>query len=120
MGNAVSPQAKENERRLSREYKRRLKGTCRICGAETRYAGRPGKPVSDLCHEHAMQAWGEARKGQGELQQRVLHYLYKPRRYSEIREACGISDNAMSPTLQRLMEHGLIERVSRGVYARVN
>jgi hypothetical protein len=119
MGNAVSLQAKENERRASREAKRKRTGTCRVCGAVTRYSGRDGRAVSELCPTHAAQESGAKRRGTGSNQARVLDYISEPRRYSEIRDNLGISDAMMGTTIHRLLEYGLIERVSRGVYVRV-
>lgn len=106
-----------NTLRLSREAKRRRTGTCRVCGAVTRYAGKPGKPVSELCPEHAARENGERQRGTGALQLRILDYLSEPRRYSEIRAEMGV-DIGMS--LHRLLRYGKVERVKRGVYVRAS
>ena len=105
----------EKQLRWSREAKRKRTGTCRVCGAETRYAGRPGEPVSELCPTHAAEESGRRRIGKGETQVRLLAFLSEPRRYSEIRAEFGA---ATPMAIHRLLGHGLIERVSRGVYVR--
>jgi hypothetical protein len=109
----------ERNLRLSREAKRRRTGTCSDCGAVTRYGGRKGEPVSERCFKCAAVLAGKTKRGKGSVNRRVLLYLRKPRRYSEIRDHFGLSDGMANLTLQRLLRYGLVERVERGVYRRV-
>lgn len=46
----VNPDARERDRILSNEAKRRRTGVCQVCGGPTRYHGH-GKTVGDLCHD---------------------------------------------------------------------
>lgn len=109
----------ENTLRLSREAKRRRTGTCKECGATTRYNGGKDKPVSDLCAKCAAEKSGRARRGTGGNMERVMRMLAEPCSRSDLHEALGISYGVLDVTLNRLLGYGLIERVSRGVYRRV-
>jgi len=45
----IDPEYAERSRVGSRATKRRRTGTCRECGGETRYSGKHGEAVSNLC-----------------------------------------------------------------------
>jgi len=50
------------------------------------------------------------------MQQKALGLLRVERRYGELRDLLGVSSGYTSQLLNRLMRHGLIERVGRGRY----
>ena len=106
----------ENSQRLSREAKRRRTGICVDCGAVTRYNGRG---VAKRCLTCANRVTAKPKIGKGSGQVKVLAFLSEPRRYSEVRDELGLTNEMASVTLHRLRSHGLVERVSRGVYVRV-
>lgn len=109
--------------RVARASKRKRTGVCRVCGAETRYSGKKGKPVSDLCQKCARIELAErqmAKRGLGPRQQEVLAFMDgQPRRFSEIAKALDMSAGTVAVLLNRLIRYGLVERVSRGVYRRL-
>lgn len=111
--------ALENNRRASREAKRRRTGTCEDCGATTRYNGGKGKPVSSLCLSCAAKRSGVAKRGTGPRGQQLLALLDGgPMRFTEIATALGIPNTHMGWLIGRLLEYGLIERPKRGWYWR--
>lgn len=107
---------------MSREAKRRRTGQCVDCGATTRYGGQAKtRTVSTRCVPCAqarIRAARRALRGTGPTQQKALIYLSQPRTYSELRDHLGITSGHTSFLLHKLLEYGLIERVSRGVYQR--
>lgn len=111
-----SPASIENNRRLSREAKRRRTGTCVDCGTTTRYNGH-GHSVSERCPRCANRVRGIAKRGSGATQARVLEVLARgPARYVEICDQAGVPRHSMGQLLGRLRRNGLIVRLSRGVY----
>ena len=114
--------AYENGLRLAREAKRKRTGTCRVCGTTTRYNGK-GKAVSDICLRCAAKETGAKVRGKKGHRQGALRALMADgvaRRHGEIAQALGLSNlNYMSQLIDRGLEHGYIERVSRGVYRKV-
>jgi uncharacterized protein YerC len=113
----LDPEFAERMRVASRDAKRRRRGRCRVCGAETSYNG-DGKAVSDLCQKHAAQEAGLRRRGKGRHQLRLYAFLTQPRRYTAIRIHLGISSAQLSVMLNRELRGGRIRRLSRGVYVR--
>lgn len=115
----ISPQYAEKERISARDAKWRRRGTCKDCGAETRYNGH-GRGVSDLCSPCANKRSGAERRGQGSTVSAILALLAgRPRRRSEIRDALGITNGHTGQALHRLCAYGFVYRPKRGVYALV-
>lgn len=117
-----SKESHENTLRLSREAKRKRTGTCRVCGGETRYAGKKGNAVSVQCKHCAAGAMRElniARRGTGPTISRVLAYLSEPRSVSQVSAKMKITREHASVQLRRLIRYGKVRRVSRGVYERI-
>ena len=121
----LSPEARERERQSSIAWKRRQRGRCVDCGAETKYAGN-GKRVSERCVEcgrpYGRERLREAVLGRGHLQQAILAALSEtePIRYMDIRAATGIPDDKLGQTLIRMVRYGLIARPARGRYLRTS
>jgi hypothetical protein len=116
-----STESYEKGLRLSREAKRRRKGTCRSCGRETPYHGH-GKSVSDLCSMCSRaqeRERGLRRRGTTGKTAAMLKYLDRPRRRADFRDHFGMTKGYADAMIGRLLKYGLIERVSRGVYQRV-
>lgn len=110
----------KNSLRLSREAKRRRTGTCSECGGVTRYNGRNGRAVSDLCHTCSSRRQGDYQRqfiGTGWRQRELFSLLEGgERRFTELRDSLGVSSGYMAVMLNRQMKHGLVVRVRRGVY----
>lgn len=118
---ARSERALENNRRASREAKRRRTGTCEDCGATTRYNGHKGKPVSRICNPCAARRSGLAQRGTGLRMQQLLDLLsHGPLRFTEIHTGLGISKQNMGWLVGRAMKYGLVERPERGVYRKAS
>lgn len=123
----TNPDYAERQLRLSREAKQRRTGVCEICGGVTRYAGARNAdqtPVSlrcDRCGRERSRERMRAKRGSGPMQERILAFLSDgPRRFTEIRMVLDIADRSrLAPHLHRLVAYGLIERVERGLYRRV-
>ncbi len=112
----------ERQLESSREAKRRRRGVCLDCGAETRYAGgsnAEGTAVALRCVACAARRNGERLRGQGRHQRalRELLGLRGPLRRSAIGPALGISDDHVSVLLTSELRRGAIRRLERGVYA---
>lgn len=107
----------ELNRRLSREAKRRRRGTCEICGAETRYGGKGPPGVSPLCGPCGRRKSGETRRGNGPIQQQLRELIAGGvDRYGDLRDRLGISSQHASVALNREVKAGRVRRVSRGRY----
>lgn len=114
----ASESALENSRRTSREAKRRRTGTCVDCGAVTRYHGR-GRGVSERCLSCAAALNAASKIGNGEQQAAFLGLLaeHGTLRFSEAARLMGRRPQWIGQLVHRLLRHGKIRRVSRGVYA---
>jgi hypothetical protein len=107
----------EQSLRSSREAKRRARGVCVDCGAETRYNGH-GRRVSERCGRCANRGVGIAKRGKGPRVEATLALLATgPHRHSEIRDELQISNGHAGEILHRLLKYGLISRPERGLYA---
>jgi hypothetical protein len=95
-----------------------MTGTCSVCGTVTRYSGRPGKTVSEMCRPCSNRVRGLEQRGKEGKTAEVLAYLAEPRRISDIREHFAMSHQYAHALLHRLMDYGMVERVERGVYVR--
>lgn len=115
--------AVERNRRSSRDAKRRRRGLCVDCGAETRYNGSTVNGPSLRCRNCAAVAAGRAKSGTGDQQQRLLDLLGDGRdwRRADILDALGMTGRHgwFSQLVARLLKQGLIERPRRAVYRRV-
>jgi hypothetical protein len=117
----LNPRSMETTLRLSREAKRRRTGQCENCGGPTKYAGYREKRTSPVCQNCAPEVYGPIYRakyiGKGKNITHLLELLADgPMRYIEICDALGIERDAMGMLLGRAVRHGLIERVSRGLY----
>jgi putative AbiEi antitoxin of type IV toxin-antitoxin system len=109
--------AAERARIQARDAKRRRRGTCKECGAETRYNGVSVNGPSEYCVSCANHRSHAQFKGRGPIQLAVLGLLaHGEARYSYIRNTLGLSSEHAAITLNRLVSYGLVERVRRGVY----
>lgn len=118
----LDPEFAERQRRMSHDAKRRRVGVCERCGAETRYNGKTTRGPSSLCKfcgEATNADRGVLKRGTGTVGPLVLDYLEQPRRHGEVARHAGITAGYASDILHRLRSYGLIRRVSRGVYVRV-
>lgn len=113
----------ETALRLSREAKRRRRGVCERCGAETRYGGlmRHGRTgVSRFCVPCGRDVTRERMvltRGTGTRGQQVLSLLAeRPYRFLELAQEIGVTKNCMGQLLHRLRAYGLVERPERGLY----
>jgi biotin operon repressor len=107
----------EQSLRLSREAKRRVRGTCVDCGAETKYDGH-GRRAALRCSVCAHRKSGETQRGTGRTQARILALLANgPMRFGEIQEALGTYSGFVANHVHRLRKYGLIVRLERGLYA---
>ena len=107
----------ETSLRMAREAKRRRRGRCVDCGAPTHYNGH-GREVSEHCQPCGSRVAGPKLRGRGRTMERVLGMLVSgPMRYSEIRDRLESTNGHTGQVLHRLRKHGLVVRVSRGVYA---
>ena len=112
-----SEEARENNRRLSREAKRRRRGRCVECGAETRYGGR-ASPVSERCQTCGAKYVGQKLRGRGHVAQALYAYLASgPKRYTQNCNELGVSRGQVNMTLSRAMRYGDVVRIQHGVYA---
>lgn len=115
----LSTLAIENNRRLSREAKRRRRGTCVDCGSETKYSGAPNGGVSPRCKPCAdeSQRW---KRGRGVFVEAALAEMReRPCRAADIARVALIDEGYARVMLHRLLTYGLIERVERGLYRAV-
>ena len=115
----LSPQAYERTLRQSREAKRRRRGTCEDCGAETRYNGTTINGPSRFCLKCSARRNGEEARGSGPMQSR-LHELLEVSgelRCAAVARILGITTNYAMVLLLREIEHGRVVRVRRGVYS---
>lgn len=104
----------ETTLRSSREAKRRRTGRC-TCGAVTRYNG---SGVSTSCLTCANRRTCEQLKGSGFRERALMAALESgPLRFSEIATRLKISDGHVGVLTARMLNHGLIARPSRGLYA---
>lgn len=105
----------------SREAKKRRTGICEICGGETRYNGHAGRPVSEICAACNVSLIREIAidlRGSGHQQGKTLEFLASgPKHFMEICRHLGKPQGAIGPHLLRLMKHGFVVRLRRGVYA---
>lgn len=111
----------EIQRQAAREAKRRRRGNCERCGAETRYGGQPGKPaVSRLCKACGAAQSGLTRIGTGPAQARLRGFLLERNvaTFTEIKQAgiVGTNNGPVGAQLHRMHKQGLIERISHGKY----
>lgn len=107
----------QRSRESSLAAKRRRRGACEDCGAETRYAGHESD-VSRWCRSCAATHVGAALRGRGPMQAR-LYALLRERgelRYMEITRELGVSTDYAGALLNSELSAGRIERPSRGVY----
>lgn len=114
--------ALDKQRRWSRDAKRKRTGTCRRCGGVTRYGGKTGRAVASVCATclpDVNRERGLERRGTVGKTAAILDYLSEPRTYSDVRDEFGMADGYASSMLDRLRKYGLIRRISRGVYQRV-
>lgn len=113
-----SPEALERNRVASREAKRRRRGVCVDCGAETRYAGKNGNAISMRCQACGPKYHARMHlEGHGSVVERLYALLAtRPHRFSEIRDALGLSNEHTSMRLRRSIALGRIVRVRYGVY----
>lgn len=116
----ANPSYAARQRRLSREAKRRRTGTCAECGQPTRYNGHTVDGASRYCADCGPAVGGQLTRertlGKGPVQARVLAFCATPRRCSEIRAELGTTEGHVNQLLHRLVRHGLLTRVARGVY----
>jgi hypothetical protein len=103
----------------SREAKRGRTGTCIDCGTTTRYNGH-GTGVSARCVPCGNAHSGLGRIGTGPVTTKALEFLNQPRRFKELRDHLGVYNGYASQLLHRLRHHGLVTRISRGVYQRTD
>lgn len=119
----VNPETNRRHLQMARDAKRRRRGTCERCGAETRYGGHKRHPggVSRYCvpcGEFLSGERGRALRGTGPVQRKTLELLAeRPHRFMEICRALGKPKGAIGPHLDRLMRYGLVVRPKRGLYA---
>lgn len=118
----ADPAKYEHDLRVSREAKRRRRGRCVDCGAETRYAGgsnAAGSAVSLRCPACASIRNGERARGQG-WSQRRLHELLAAGRVWTVDELLeqGVASSrpSLSVLLTREVQAGRVVRVGRGRY----
>lgn len=110
----------QRELAASRAVKETYRGTCKLCGAATTGCDGPGlaREICAACAPgHYGPIYAAARRGHGPTVDR-LFVLFNgvPVRYSEIRDALGITDGRTSGLLNRLVRYGLIVRIGRGLY----
>ena len=110
----------DHSRAVSREAKRRRRGVCEVCGAETRYNGHRGIGVSAQCIRCQARERGRERRGHSPIAERAVAFLATPHHFAEIADHLGISKGYVSELLDRLRRYGLIERIARGVYVAAN
>lgn len=97
-------------------------GVCEVCGAATDGSnGRGLAPTRCRDHNPAYEAQA-SRRGNGWRQKELLALLDDgPKRYMEISTAMGFARKTDAMVhLWRLMQYGLVVRVSRGLYARAD
>lgn len=113
------PEKEQRQREMSLAYKRRIHGTCERCGAVTNYSGH-GINASRFCAPCGSVVGGEIQRertrGKGPLQLAIVAFLSEPHRYIEIRDRFGLTSSHTGVQLNRLVECGMVSRVSRGVY----
>jgi len=116
------PEYAEAGLRASREAKRRRTGTCKLCGGKTslrRDSSGPADVCGSCSADYYGPLWSQERRGHGPVVEKALAFVgEQPRRYSEIRDHCGITSGHTSVLVHRMLQYGFIERVSRGVYRR--
>lgn len=117
----IDPDARERQNASARESKGRKRGVCVDCGGPTHYSGGSSGVtnggVSPRCQKCGSVHQGIKIRGKGKNMSRVMDLLReKDLRYSEIMELTGLPKNFMGSLLIRLLRHGKIERVKRGVY----
>ena len=105
----------------SNAAKKRRTGTCSECGGETRYNGHNGVAISTLCagcgSAKGAATQRERLAGNGPMQMRLRALLVDgPLRFSDIRDALGTPNGHTGNLLHRLVKHGKIARISRGLY----
>jgi hypothetical protein len=102
---------------LSREAKRRRSGTCADCGEPTRYSGH-GRSASARCIPCSNRRSADKQRGTGWAADAVRAALADGRElhYMELVQALGRSNGYTASTVNRLLRHGIIVRVRRGVY----
>jgi DNA-binding MarR family transcriptional regulator len=112
------PEWYERQKRLSREAKHRRTGECVDCGGQTRYSGKGSQPVSTRCPQCAARIKALSWRGTGPKNSEALRFLREngPSRMHEIRDELGVTTVRTFNILHRLMDYGLVVRVSRGVY----
>ena len=116
----ILPEYNERQRIQSRDAKRRRHGTCVTCGAQTNYGGKKHYPVGMYCQSCAGRLGGLAnREKNGVYYHRLVEVLgrHGEMRYSELRDATGISSQYMGEFVKRHVRYGTIVRIRRGVYA---
>ncbi len=108
----------QRDLRMSREAKRRRRGTCERCGGETRYNGDTVNGPSRVCRSCATRENGQRLAGTGARQRQLYAILSAAgeARYSSIRDALGVSNRHAAVLLTIETQAGRIERVRRGVY----
>jgi hypothetical protein len=116
--------ATENNRRTSREAKRRRTGTCVDCGAGTSYSGHSEWPMhpngaSLRCPACSKVSTGLKQRGSGHRQRQLVELLEVHERltYMEIVGHLGTNKNHVGQLLARMRKHGIIVRVGYGVYS---
>lgn len=118
---SLHPDLAERDRAFARAYKRRQRGTCTRCGAETRYNGQTVNGPSEFCIPCGKDVQRERMaeiRGTGPFQKQILDLLAsRPHGYMEIVRELDTYKGKVSATLDKLLRYGIVYRPKRGVYA---
>jgi hypothetical protein len=100
-----------------REYKRKKKGTCQDCGTTINYNGHHPGGIGKHCIKCSRKRTGLLQRDHGPVIDKVIEYLKDgEKRFSEMQYDLDIKRNRMGALLGKLIKHGKIIRVRRGVY----